>query len=498
MNGARASIATRTARNCAFRSVVLPRDDEPRAQSQSSIIWNCRRKRADGRRLTAHASSALDSMTAMLSAKDPPYADAVVTNARVAATKLEKMLFEKCKSEESYKRKVLNKIESISEKIIRDRAQKNMEAQGLKMAEAPAKRAKTEGVGGGEAASTSTARSPYEEGRAYFEALSPVDQKTMRRDILKRWLEENKGKTAIANEFQSTEDAQVRRQIYVNKLKDHLDLHMFKSLTNQLRAQRPTIINPELQGFVADLVATDAMAMQAETKRQAIAAATKSSTVQPTSEYWLKVHELHEKYHATLSRALKNIQSLTKSGEKLSAIRQKFVDLLSKVILPAIEQTPNNRNLNVEATVTHLEEIERSIKKALSSYDVHAQRMQDQKRLLTMAPTQRAIVSLTEGVENKNRTAARAAIAETCSKLNIDFDDFTADLFDSDEEEDEAIDVNELLKDVFASAGDQALEIVPAGAPETWTLELGKDVVAVGFRGDAMSETERIATVAEY
>ena len=60
------------------------------------------------------------------------------------ATKLEKMLFEKCKSEESYKRKVLNKIESISEKIIRDRAQKNMEAQGLKMAEAPAKRAKTE------------------------------------------------------------------------------------------------------------------------------------------------------------------------------------------------------------------------------------------------------------------------------------------------------------------------------------------------------------------
>jgi hypothetical protein len=131
--------------------VVLPSDDEPRAQSQSSIIWNCRRKRADGRRLTAHASSALDSMTAMLSAKDPPYADAVVTNARVAATKLEKMLFEKCKSEESYKRKVLNKIESISEKIIRDRAQKNMEAQGLKMAEAPAKRAKTEGVGGGEA-----------------------------------------------------------------------------------------------------------------------------------------------------------------------------------------------------------------------------------------------------------------------------------------------------------------------------------------------------------
>lgn len=315
---------------------------------------------------------------------------------------------------------------------------------------------------------------------------------------MKRWLEENKGKTAIANEFQSTEDAQVRRQIYVNKLKDHLDLHMFKSLTNQLRAQRPTIINPELQGFVADLVATDAMAIQAETKRQAIAAATKSSTVQPTSEYWLKVHELHEKYHATLSRALKNIQSLTKSGEKLSAIRQKFVDLLSKVILPAIEQTPNNRNLNVEATVTHLEEIERSIKKALSSYDVHAQRMQDQKRLLTMAPTQRAIVSLTEGVENKNRTDARAAIAETCSKLNIDFDDFTADLFDSDEEEDEAIDVNELLKDVFASAGDQALEIVPAGAPETWTLELGKDVVAVGFRGDAMSETERIATVAEY
>lgn len=57
-------------------------------------------------------------------------------------------------------------------------------------------------------------------------------------------------------------------------------------------------------------------------------------------------------------------------------------------------------------------------------------------------------------MENKNRIDVRVVIVETCSKLNIDFDDFIVDLFDLDEEEDEVIDVNVFLKDVFVSVGD--------------------------------------------
>lgn len=62
-----------------------------------------------------------DSMIVMFFVKDLFYVDVVVMNVRVVVMKLEKMLFEKCKSEELYKCKVLNKIELILEKIICDR-----------------------------------------------------------------------------------------------------------------------------------------------------------------------------------------------------------------------------------------------------------------------------------------------------------------------------------------------------------------------------------------
>lgn len=440
----------------------------------------------------------------MLTAKDPPYDDATVSNGRAASRKVEQMIFEKSQDRESYEKKIQQKLESMSEQIVKQRAKRAMEAQGLTMAEAPAKKAEVKKEparqdGGAEASSGAE----YAAGRAYFNGVGPMEQKRLRSDVLKKWLKENAKTSQIAKDFIAA-TALEKRQIYEGKLKEHLDTWLFKTLTMQLekkRRQSGLAINPELQGFVASLTKNDDVDMedaQAASKRQATEAAkARAAMVEPTSDYWLKVHELHEKYHAPLIRALKSVQS---SNLKLGSVRQKFVDLLANHILPAIEQTPKNRNPNISADISTLLSIETAIKRALAKYNITEQIRQEQKRLESMMPTQRAIASLTEGTNNAFRKEARLSIKETCAKLKGHLDinaDFSAELFDSDED-DEVSDTfaTDLLKDFWADK--EQLSVLPAGAQDTFTLELDKDVIAVAFKGDSIPEAERVAVLAEY
>ena len=498
--GKHASIAMSPSSSCAFATDAPSRRASARTLDRRILFCAF-----DSFSLTTLAFvSPARRLTVMLTAKDPPYDDAMVSNGRAASRKVEQLIFEKSQDRESYEKKIQQKLESMSEQIVKQRAKRAMEAQGLTMAEAPAKKAEVKKEparqdGGAEASSGTE----YAAGRAYFNGIGPAEQKRLRADVLKKWLKENAKTSQIARDFIGA-TALEKRQIYEGKLKEHLDAWLFRTLTLQLekkRRQSGLEINPELQGFVASLTKNDDVDMedaQAASKRQATEAAkARAAMVEPTSDYWLKVHELHEKYHGPLSRALKSVQS---ANLKLGSVRQKFVDLLANRILPTIEQTPKNRNPNIPADMSTLLTIEAAIKRALAKYDTTEQIKQEQKRLQSMMPTQRAVASLTEGTNTAVRKEARATIKETCAKLKGYLDinaDFTAEIFDSDED-DEVSDTfaTDLLKDFWVDK--KSLSILPAGAQDTFTLELDADVIALAFKGDKIPEAERVAALAEY
>ena len=443
----------------------------------------------------------------MLTAKDPPYDDVTVSNARAASRKVEGIIFDRATDRETYERKIRQKIESMNEQIVKQRAKRALEAEGQTMAEAPAKhKVPREAEARDARAETSDATATgyaYEEGRRYFYAVGADVQKRLRANALTKWLEANRKTSQIARDFITAKGGEEKKRIYNEKLRGYLDEWVFKYITMRLEMKRREsafLINSELQGFVTNLMTTNAAEDGGNAaKRQATEAArAKAAMVEPTSDYWLKVHELNEKYHAPLSRALKSVRQ---SKVKLVAIRQKFVDLLANRILPTIEQTPKNRNLSIPPLMSHLLQIETAIKKALAKYEATQQIKQEQKRLEAMTPTQRAVASLTEGGAKDTHKEARAAIRETCASLKSHMGvdgDFSAERFDSDEDEvDDSVSA-ELLKDLLE--GEKALTVLPAGAPNTWTLELGNDVVAVAFKGywDSMSEDVRVKALAEY
>ena len=440
----------------------------------------------------------------MLTASDPPYDEATVVKAQLAATKLEQMLFEKATDAESYERKISTKLEAMSTQIVKARSKRAMEAQGLTMAEAPVKPlvAKTPPVAVERQAApaSTTSGDEYGEGRAYFESQTATLQKQMRGNVLKKWLDKNAKTSQIARDFIKAGTPQEKRKLYEEKLKPHLDVWLFKQLQAQLETQRERQrlpINAELQGYVNNLLAQEDAEEGAERdgKRQKMSG---KIAVDPSPEYWLKVHELNQKYHAQLSRAFKWVQTYQTSGTKLGPIRQKFVDLLANIIMPAIEQTTANRDPNIPANMEHLVKVESAIQKALSKYEATEKAKQEQQRLKSMNSTQRAIASLTESHGGKVKSDALHSIAEACAALADGFAvrHDTLEIFNSDDDVDGTVDTNfpvDLLKDFWT----EEANILPAGAPNTWTIQSGKDVVAVAFKNSGI-ESERIATVAEY
>jgi hypothetical protein len=440
-----------------------------------------------------------DRLQTMLTANDPPYDEATMAKGRMAATKLEQMFFEKAPDQETYERKISQKIESMSAQIVKARAKRAMEAQGLKMAEAPTKPAAAaaekkveESREASADATTSGGEVDYSPGKNYFSTLPAQVQKQMRGDVLKKWLDTNAKTSQIAREFLKAKTPKDKKALYEEKLKPHLDVWLFKQMTAQMekKRQRESVsINPELKGFVKDLLAEEGAPAA---KRRA------TEVVEPSAEYWGKVHELNQTYHAQLSRAFKWVQAYQTSGSKLGPVRQKFVDLLSNIIMPAIEQTPARRDPNIPADMDHLLKVENAIKKALSKYEATEKAKQEQQRLQTMTSTQRAIASLTDAHGGSVKVEARSTIADACRELlgglGAD-DDVAAALYESDEDDDE-VDVNfpvDLLKDFWSDKE----QVLPAGDPETWTIQNGKDVIAVAFKGDGVNSA-RAAAVSEY
>lgn len=472
------------------------RDDEDGWIDHKSIRWMTRER--DARLTTTNARRS----TTVLMKRDPPYDESTLKQATIVARSVEQQIFAKAKDKESYEAKLRNKVEALSAKIIKDRAQAAMAAQGLTMAQAPVKPVAPKAeerrdVGAG------ASGTEYEEGKQFFEAQDRAEQNKLRSQVLKKWLTDNSGKSQLAVDFVAASTAE-KQQIYKEKLRDHLDVWLFKHLTkrledNRVKDAKDKAARAELQGFVTGLMAQDADGSN-EDERAAKRRATGASAVEPSPEYWMKVHEMNEKYHAPVSRALKSVQDFQSGGNRLGAVSQKFVDVLSKEILPTLEQKTSYRNPNIPATMEYLIKVENAIQKTLAKYELTKQVKQEKKRLEAMTSTQRAVASLTERGETSFKIAAREGVKESCAKMKSEFDvnaDFTAELFDSDEgEEMSETFASDLLKD-FWSGGD-SLAVLPAGAPETWTLEAGKDVVAVAFRGDAMPESERATALAEY
>ena len=469
--------------------------------------WISRGRRDRDARLTTTTRDDDDAIAhnrsaTVLMKKDPPYDESTLKQATIVARSMEQQIFAKAKDKESYETKLRNRVEALEQKIIKDRAQVAMEAQGLTMARAPVKPVapkveERRDVGAG------ASGAEYEEGKRFFESQDKTEQNRLRSQVLKKWLTDNSGKSQIAMEFVGASTAE-KQQIYKEKLRDHLDVWLFKHLTkrledNRVKDAKDRAARAELQGFVTGLMAQDADESN-EDERAAKRRATGASTVEPSPEYWMKVHEMNEKYHAPVSRALKSVQEFQSGGNRLGAVKQKFVDILSKKILPTLEQKTSYRNPNIPATMEYLTEVESAIQKTLARYELTKQVKQEKKRLEAMTSTQRAVASLTERGDASFKIAAREGVKEACAKMKNEFDvnaDFTAELFDSDEgEEMSETFASDLLKD-FWTGGD-SLAVLPAGAPETWTLEVGKDVVAVAFRGDAMPESERVTALAEY
>jgi hypothetical protein len=456
----------------------------------------------------------------MLTAKDPPYDEMVVANARAAATKLEQMLFEKSADEDTYKRKIATKLESMASQIVKQRAKKAMEEQGLKMAEAPA--AKTPEVAKTEQAPSAQATVEYAAGKLWFEAQEKKVQAQMRKSLLMKWVNDNAKTSQIAHSLMNAPSQEAKRQIYEQKLRAHLDVHMFKQLQQKMqlgeidgsafgvkRARDPygstSSLNPELQGFVTSLMKNDADADEQARKRHVTDAARASAAADagPTPQYWLKVANMNEKYHAQLSKALKWVREYEASGARLGQTKQKFVDLLTKILLPTITQTPHIRDATIPNDIEYLEKVDGAIKKALSRYAATEKTKQEQQRLKLLTPAQRAVVGLTD-TRGEAKAEALKAISETCGTVANAYGlmaDFSHALYDSDDDDEDQLDENfptNLLKDWLGKA-----EPLPAGAPNTWTIESGKDVLGVAFLGDdsffaADAEPQRVAMLAEY
>ena len=92
----------------------------------------------------------------------------------------------------------------------------------------------------------------------------------------------------------------------------------------------------------------------------------------------------------SVSRALKSVQDFQSGGNRLGAVSQKFVDVLSKEILPTLEQKTSYRNPNIPATMEYLIKVENAIQKTLAKYELTKQVKQEKKRLEAMTSTQRA------------------------------------------------------------------------------------------------------------
>ena len=174
--------------------------------------------------------------TTVLMKRDPPYDESTLKQATIVARSVEQQIFAKAKDKESYEAKLRNKVEALSAKIIKDRAQAAMAAQGLTMAQAPVKPVAPKAeerrdVGAG------ASGTEYEEGKQFFEAQDRAEQNKLRSQVLKKWLTDNSGKSQLAVDFVAASTAE-KQQIYKEKLRDHLDVWLFKHLTKRLEDNR--------------------------------------------------------------------------------------------------------------------------------------------------------------------------------------------------------------------------------------------------------------------
>jgi len=463
----------------------------------------------------------------MLTAKDPPYDALVVANARVAATKVEEMIFEKSADEASYARKVTLKVESMAMQIVKQRAKKAMEEQGLTMAEVPMGKSASGGALVAKAEPTTASAAPnaaeYAAGKMWFEAQDKKAQAQMRKSLLTRWVNDNAKTSQIAHNLLNAPSQAAKRQLYEEKLRAHLDVHMFKQLQRKMelgeidgsafgvkRARESyssgSALNPELQGFVAALWQDEESAQANGYKRQVTDAARASAAADagPTPQYWLKVADMSEKYFAKLSKALKWVREYEASGARLGQTKQKFVDLLTQVLIPVVSQTPHMRDSKIPNDIDYLNRVELVIQKALARYEATERVKQEQQRLKLLTPTQRAVVGLTD-TRGEGKIEARRALAETCAKITEGYGaqaDFSHALYDFDSDDENVVGEHfptDLLNDWLRTEA----RALPTGAPNTWTIETGKDVLGVAFFGDERyfdvdAESHRRAALAEY
>ena len=113
-----------------------------------------------------------------------------------------------------------------------------------------------------------------------------------------------------------------------------------------------------------------------------------------------------------------------------------------------------------------------------------------------MTSTQRAIASLTDSHGGGVKVEARSTIAEACQELLGGFGadaDVAAALYESEDEDEDVNFPVDLLKDFWS----EKEQVLPAGDPETWTIQNGKDVIAVAFKGAGVNAA-RAAAVSEY
>lgn len=166
-------------------------------------------------------------MTEMLLLKDPPYDTSEVDRANNAARLVEEQIFARTKceaSDMSYKIALKRKLDRIRSKIIIERAEAMMNASGSTVAMPEAgKRQGRHGKGVAE----------YEEGKTLFQGQRIGLQDSMRGHVLKKWLVENSSESQIAMEFLAASPMD-RRRIYRERLKDVLDVWLFKQLSKYM------------------------------------------------------------------------------------------------------------------------------------------------------------------------------------------------------------------------------------------------------------------------
>ena len=73
------------------------------------------------------------------------------------------------------------------------------------------------------------------QGKQYFEAQDGVEQTKLRARVLKKWLTDSKSQIKVVFEASSVAE---KRQIYKEKLRDHLDTWLFKHLAKRLHEKR--------------------------------------------------------------------------------------------------------------------------------------------------------------------------------------------------------------------------------------------------------------------